>query len=169
MTVRDIWYGLKLSAMNFCRLFFLSLGFGIIAILIFNVNEALVISLFAVFTILLIIQAVLIYFKNSTYKIDENGFVTFPRSDIENSILQIIIFAKYWNLMRSRTVHISEVGNIYINNEDNNINLDVSGTFGSARFEFSTKQKRNEIRNMLSSAKSNRYNINIDNNANINY
>lgn len=169
MTVRDIWYGLKLSAVNFGRLFFLNLGFSIIAILFFKANEIIVILLFSFISILLIIQAVLIYFKNSTYKIDENGFVTFPRSDIENSILQIIIFAKYWNLMRSRTVHISEVGNIYINNESSKINLDVSGTFGSARFEFSTKQKRNEVRNMLSSAKSNRYNINIDNNTNINY
>lgn len=169
MIVRDIWYGMKLSAVNFGRLFFLSLGLALISIIFFKANIILVISLFLFISILLIIQAVLIYFKNSTYKIDENGFFTFPRSDIENSIFQIVILAKYWNLMRSRTVHISELGNIYINNESSKINLDVSGTFGSVRFEFSTKQKRNEVRNMLSTAKYNISNVNIDNNNNINY
>lgn len=167
--IRDIWHGLNLAYNNFFGLYFLSLPILIISISILNFNFALMWSIWSVVAVLLIVQAFLIYFKNSTYKIDANGYVTFPRSDIENSIFQIIIFAKYWNLMRNRTVHISEIETVYISSEDAGINLDVAGTFGSSRFEFSTKQKRSEVRNALnSSAKRFNSNAQVDNTINVN-
>lgn len=148
--IKDVWFGLKLSFSNFFTLFFINSGLTILAFLIFKINILFVMIYLIISTIIFFIQSVIIYFKNSRYfiNVDKNE-VVFPKSDIENSVLEILVFAPYWNLMRSKIVQISDIQNIYINAEDEAINLDVTGTFGSCRFIFSTKQKRNEVRNAL--------------------
>jgi len=37
------------------------------------------------------------------------GKITFPRSDVENSIVAVLLCAPYWNLMRSRTVTADQI------------------------------------------------------------
>ena len=39
----------------------------------------------------------------------QTGKITFPRSDVENSIVAVLLCAPYWNLMRSRTVTADQI------------------------------------------------------------
>lgn len=124
----------------------------------------------------LFVQSVLIYRANSRYVVDPSKLVfTFPRSDMENSILAIIMLQPYWNLMRKKTVQLSDIENIYLDTkrwsttEDvasgSNAKggtkfkkvskkhvlycLNIAGAFGSANLPFLSRQKRDEVRNAL--------------------
>lgn len=164
--VRDVWFGINEFKNNF--IMFSVIAFIIAIICFFLKYDFLLIKYsFISFEIILFIQSLIIYFKSSTYKIDKDGNFTFPRSDVENSFFEILIQSPYWNLMRSRTIHISEIESVYVNNEFG-FALDVTGTFGSARLDFSSKQKRSEIRNAINRT-AKRYNNNfVDNSVNVN-
>lgn len=138
-------------------------------------NETLFKPLLAALTI----QSIWIYVVNSKYKIDfENKSFQFPRSDVENSIFQILIGARYWNLMRKKTVRLAEIENLYIdtkrwetksrkqigNYKDGKqrygnvtkkhvrFRLNVTGEFGSVNLSFLERQKRDEVRSALQKA-----------------
>lgn len=165
--IRDVYAGLRLAKSNFMALSFLAFGISLYYLFEHKTEFKDVCTYITIVNIIILIQSIIIYRCNSTYKVDAEGFVTFPRTDVENSILQIIILAPYWNLMRTRTVHISEIENVYLagNNTDH---LDVAGTFGSCRFEFSNRQKRNEVRNALTRAAKTFTNVSLDNSVNPN-
>lgn len=107
------------------------------------------------------IGSIFIYRANSRYLINlESDTFTIPASDIENSFLQIIIFAPLWNRYRRKTVALTSIQNIYLDtlpNTKNNNNkprfrINVTGDFGSARLDFLSKQKRDEVRSALNVA-----------------
>lgn len=131
---------------------------------------------FILIEIVILIQSIVIYLKNKKYIVDLNtGLITFPRSDIENSILAIILFYPYWNLMRSLTIHANEIENLYIDtkrwstkhksSDGFNTNgkmkyktetkshvrytINLTGTFGSVNLQFLERQKRDEVRNAI--------------------
>lgn len=179
--INDIWMALKIAFKNFFILMIvLGLGFTI-GINILDTSEYVKykewfkIGVIAV-GVLIFIQSIVIYFANRRYIIDLNtGLVTFPRSDIENSIMAIILLFSYWNLMRTLTINANEIENIYLDtkrwttshqktsgystsgkprykNETTNhvrYTLNIVGTFGSANLEFLDRQKRDEIRNAI--------------------
>ena len=186
--INDIWMSLKLSFNNF--FWWVGLLVILFVFLIFHgdgngVNQTSTsnffvnnIDYFLYFCIVSIplafIQSVLIYLANRRYIIDlETGHITFPRSDVENSLLAIIVLAPYWNRMRTKTIHASEVENIYIDSKKwstkskmpygftakgkpkyktiQNIryNVNIVGTFGSANLVFQERQKRDEVRNAI--------------------
>lgn len=165
--IKDVYAGLELAKGNLLLLGIIGFAVSMIFLLILRVPFKTVCTYDTIFNVVILLQSILIYSCNSYYKICKDGYVTFPKSDIENSIFQIIICAPYWNLMRTRTVHISEIENIYLNGTSST-SLDVAGTFGSCRFEFSNKQKRNEVRNALARAAKTFSNINLDNSVNPN-
>ncbi|KLE09945.1 hypothetical protein AF80_05325 [Aliarcobacter butzleri L355] len=179
--INDIWMALKIAFKNFFILMIvLGLGFTI-GINILDTSEYVKykewfkIGVIAV-GVLIFIQSIVIYFANRRYIIDLNtGLVTFPRSDIENSIMAIILLFSYWNLMRTLTINANEIENIYLDtkrwttshqktsgystsgeprykNETTKhvrYTLNIVGTFGSANLEFLDRQKRDEIRNAI--------------------
>ena len=137
----------------------------------------------------LAIQSIRIYLVNSKYKIDfEEKTFQFPRSDIENSIFQIIIGARYWNLMRNKTINLNEIENIYLDtkrwetktrqqigtHKDGKsrygtvtkkhvrYRLNIAGAFGSVNLSFLERQKRDEVRNALQQAVKDLSGRNID-------
>lgn len=105
-------------------------------------------------------QFILVYRANSVYIIDEENF-TFPRSDIENSLLSIITFAPFWGLFFRKTIQTSDIENTYIDTQRDKkphffskkkqtyYNLNVLGSFGSANLAFKSRQKRDEVRNAI--------------------
>lgn len=179
--IDDIWMALKIAFNNFIILMIiLGLSFAI-GINILDTNEYssykywLKIVAIAI-GVLIFIQSVIIYFANRRYIIDLNtGLVTFPRSDIQNSILAIILLFPYWNLMRTLTINASQIENIYLDTKrwttshkktsgysdsgtpryktetTKNVRytLNITGTFGSANLQFLNRQKRDEVRNAL--------------------
>jgi hypothetical protein len=91
---------------------------------------------------------------------------SFPASDVENSVKDILTFKKFRNLAKRNSFPITQIR--ALNNETkrwttkstnskgqsrskNHVSwlLNVSGDFGSQQFEFSSKQKRDECRSML--------------------
>lgn len=159
--ISDIWAGLRLAGKH--------TGIGLLVCLLSLMalaeqkdNEQL--DALLVFPLLALLYAVigglLIYRANSRYIIDTaKSTFTFPATDIENSILQIIIFAPFWNLFRRKTVTIESIENMYIDTlrqskekKKAKYRLNITGEFGSAQLEFLTKQKRDEVRSALNVA-----------------
>lgn len=179
--INDIWMALKIASKNF---FILMIILGVVFTVSINVLETNgyssykdLLKIIAIcMGILIFIQSVVIYFANRRYIIDLNtGLVTFPRSDIENSIIAIIFLFPYWNLMRTLTVSANQIENIYIDtkrwttshqktsgysangkprykNETTRhvrYTINITGTFGSANLQFLDRQKRDEVRNAI--------------------
>lgn len=180
--IRDIWMALKLSSNNFFSLIILIwlptifLYFNPLAIKIDNTTLSNIYIIVLVLTGLIFIQSIIIYLANRKYIIDlEKGTITFPKSDVENSIFAIILLFPYWNLMRTMTITASELENVYIDtkrwstkhqtyagttdkgkskyrNETKNhvrYTINITGKFGSANLQFLERQKRDEVRNAI--------------------
>lgn len=182
--IKDVYMALGLSFGNFFKwlFFILFILFFLYQFLVveqfFKMNDF--IKYLVTFLISMIpisfIQSIFIYFANRRYIIDlESGLITFPRTDMENSILEIILFYPYWNLMRTKTIHASEIENLYLDTQRSTTSSTVSngrtakgkekfksvtnkhvkytinivGTFGSANLEFLSRQKRDEVRNAI--------------------
>lgn len=174
--IDDVWMALKLSLKNFFNwmivlwigLFVFGLVFNEINISNNIINYMFYVSL--VMTIIIFIQSIFIYYANKRYVINlTNGLITFPRSDIENSLLSILLLYPYWNLMRTKTIHSSEIENLYLdtkklNNSKNHIKytINITGKFGSANLQFLDRQKRDEVRNAIQQSVKKFTNRNID-------
>ncbi len=195
--IYDVWMALKLSLGNFFSviLFLCLITVGLFFFASFKhieINDILIEKY--TYTILVIIfvifiQSIIIYFANRKYIIDLNtNLITFPRSDIENSILAIIFLYPYWNLMRTITINSEEIENMYLDTQrwstkhqivngstkdgktkyktetKNHVRytLNITGTFGSANLQFLSRQKRDEVRNAIQQCVKNNTNKNID-------
>ena len=94
MIINDIWPALGLAFKNFFYAVLISL---IVSYIFFSIY------LFIFLVIIFLVQSIRIYLINSKYEIDiEKKEFIFPRADIENSIIEIILLARYWNLMRKK-------------------------------------------------------------------
>ncbi|HAW93168.1 MULTISPECIES: hypothetical protein [unclassified Arsukibacterium] len=165
--ITDVWMALKLAGKN--------VFWGLIVILpLCYIFERL--HILPYLAAILFAQSILIYIANSRYVIDpvKQVFI-FPRSDMENSVFSIITLQPYWNLMRRKTVPLSDIENIYldtkrwstsesvvtgndakgrtkfkkVNKKHVLFRLNVTGSFGSANLPFLSRQKRDEVRNAL--------------------
>ena len=169
--IRDIWFGISTAWLNFKIFTFwnILITLGYIGYFSYHTKHIPVDYTYSiVFEIIIVILCWKSYFVNSTYIITEETF-TFARSDVENSFFEIIIQAQVWGLLCYKTINLNEIDNIYIDSTSSKYYyLDIAGSFGSARLEFSSKQKRNEMRSALNTAVK-KYNRNIDSNVNINY
>lgn len=104
------------------------------------------------------------YSEGIVADIDNNSF-SFPASDVENSIEDIVKLKPLFDLAKRNSYPITEIN--ALNNETKRWTttskegtkkhvewlLNISGDFGSQQLEFASKQKRDECRAMLSAAK----------------
>ena len=105
------------------------------------------------------------YSKGYIIDIENNKF-SFPANDVENSILEIMKLKPFFNMAKREELLITDI--IALNNETQRWTtkssdgktqkhikylLNISGKFGSRQLEFSSKQKRDECRTLLSYAK----------------
>ncbi|GAB6070871.1 hypothetical protein JCM30760_19680 [Thiomicrorhabdus hydrogeniphila] len=194
--INDVWMALKLSSINF--FVWMLVLWGILIFFGAAINPAdteakkLIIYFFyfsAVLTPIIFIQSIFIYFANRKYIVDlETGLITFPRTDIENSILEIILLYPYWNLMRTATIHATEVENLFLDTKrwstkhkvangatasgktkyrtetkkHVRYTINIAGKFGSANLQFLDRQKRDEVRNAIQQCVKQHSGINID-------
>lgn len=108
------------------------------------------------------------YYKGIEVDLETKTF-SFPKSDVENSFIDIITLKSFRDLRKRETLSLLDIE--ALNNEtkrwstkskDSNGKtittkhvkylLNVSGDFGSRQFEFSSKQKRDECRAMINRA-----------------
>jgi hypothetical protein len=150
----DVWMALRLAFRNFIYLT-LALWIVVLGLSSTPTETALVING------LIFLQSVIVYRANRKYTIDlDSGTVTFPRSDLENSLIAIILLFPYWNLMRTKTILCSDVENMYLDTKRSKrgkkrtvvYGLNIVGRFGSAHLQFMSRQKRDEVRNAISVA-----------------
>lgn len=159
----DVWMALKLSSKNFI---FLSAMWVLCCFVMGLKAEVFWLNTFEGLIIILV-QSIFIYFANRSYIIDmKSGYIEFPRSDVENTIIDIILLMPYWNLMRRIQVSCCDIENIYVDIKRKNIKyknsngkivskqqilytINIVGIFGSANLQFSSRQKRDEVRNAI--------------------
>lgn len=107
--VYDVWMALRKSATNLLIL-------SIIASFICYLFDFL--QILPVFLLAILGQSIIIYRANHLYKIDQvTQTFTFPASDLENSILAIVLMQPYWNLMRRKSVQLSTIENLYLDTQ----------------------------------------------------
>lgn len=191
--IYDVWMSLRLSLKNF---FYITMILVIISLIFFSFVKGIpdyfiekYIYWMIIIILLVFIQSMFIYFANRRYIIDLNtNLITFPRSDIENSIFAIIFLYPYWNLMRTITINVKDIENMYLDTKKwstkHKINtgisadgknkyktetknyvrytLNIVGTFGSANLEFLSRQKRDEVRNAIQQSVNKCSNKNVD-------
>ncbi|TMO47080.1 hypothetical protein CWC25_02180 [Pseudoalteromonas sp. S4389] len=164
----DIWYAIKSSIYPHIyislMLFFAALVFGI-EILFSRPQLYLYVNLLILLYTIPVWKALSHGYEA---KIDLDSF-SFPASDVENSVLDIITLKKLRNMMSRTTIRLSEIR--ALNNEKSRRAsrnlfagqkgvprmkdvwlLNISGDFGSQQLEFNSKQKRDECRSMLFTA-----------------
>ena len=81
----------------------------------------------------------------------ENAELSFPATDVENSVLDIVTLKKFFDNARRESVRLASVESVV--NETRALRghyaVNVSGSFGSRQFSFDSKQKRDEFRAAL--------------------
>ncbi len=81
----------------------------------------------------------------------DDAELSFPATDVENSVLDIITLKRFFDNARRETVRLASVESVM--NETRarlgHYAVNVSGSFGSRQFTFDSKQKRDEFRAAL--------------------
>jgi hypothetical protein len=77
--------------------------------------------------------------------------LSFPASDVENSIKDIIMLKRFFNHGRRETLRLSSIQTVM--NETRarrgHYAVNIAGNFGSRQFSFDSKQKRDEFRDAI--------------------
>jgi nickel-dependent lactate racemase len=100
----------------------------------------------------------------------EGDFISFPASDVENSLYDIITFKKFRDLARRMRVKISDIDKVWLDRQRRTVKytdysgkkpkvktkrvtvytVNIAGPFGSQNIEFNSRQKRDEFRSAIS-------------------
>jgi hypothetical protein len=192
--IKDVWMALRISLKNMMIMLFIMWAavffiFSGTNMTVTDMTSHYIFNFALIMSPLVVAQSVIIYFANRPYIIDlDSGSITFPRSDIENSIAAILLLFPYWNLMRTKTIHASDIENIYLDTKrwstkhktsngmtasgkakhktgtQNHVRYTVNivGTFGSANLAFLGRQKRDEVRNAIQQSVKKYSGINVD-------
>lgn len=81
----------------------------------------------------------------------DNAELSFPATDVENSVLDILTLKKFFDNARRETVRLASVESVMNETRarQGHFAVNVSGSFGSRQFSFDSKQKRDEFRAAL--------------------
>ncbi len=173
MEVKDIWLALQKLGTVLAVVSVIGALFGFAVNKLFSINMEEVIWGSAILANIIAAKYTLSVWNSYSQGIVadiENNTFSFPASDVENSIVEILTLKPLVDFAKRNSYAISEINSL--NNEtkrwstkskDNEGKtktkqhvqwlLNISGDFGSQQLEFTSKQKRDECRAMLSSAK----------------
>ncbi len=96
-----------------------------------------------------VLAGLLIFFNYSRGVIITAEGVSFPASDVENSILALLLGKSLWGHLIRERLPLNEVEHLANDGHGTRWRLNLSGAFGSRQIEFSSKQKRDECRAAL--------------------
>lgn len=163
----------------FITVFGFSLGFAFLYSLIFANNENILFGTIVYgvvyYPVVLLLFSKFIYNVWNAYNMGilvnlEDRTFSFPASDVENKVIDIITLKRFRDLAKRETLKLIEVEALTneikrwsTKSKDSNgkqttkrhvkFLLNISGDFGSRQLEFNSKQKRDECRTMLNSAR----------------
>ena len=181
MELKDTWLALKTIGELFITVFGFSLGLGFAFLysLIFANNENILFGTIVYgvvyYPVVLLLFSKFIYNVWNAYNMGilvnlEDRTFSFPASDVENKVIDIITLKRFRDLAKRETLKLIEVEALTneikrwsTKSKDSNgkqttkrhvkFLLNISGDFGSRQLEFNSKQKRDECRTMLNSAR----------------
>jgi len=172
MEVKDIWLALQKTGWVIVGISVVGLiaGFGLNNLFETDSNEVLYGSV--IFANLIMAKFVFGVWRSYSAGIVadmNNNIFSFPASDVENSLQDILTLKPLFNLAKRNSYPLSEIN--ALTNESRRWKtksknsqgrsetkehvmwlLNISGEFGSQQLEFTSKQKRDECRAMLNSA-----------------
>lgn len=179
MELKDTWLALKTIGELFITVFGFSLGFAFLYSLIFANNENILFGTIVYgvvyYPVVLLLFSKFIYNVWNAYNMGilvnlEDRTFSFPASDVENKVIDIITLKRFRDLAKRETLKLIEVEALTneikrwsTKSKDSNgkqttkrhvkFLLNISGDFGSRQLEFNSKQKRDECRTMLNNAR----------------
>jgi hypothetical protein len=154
-SIADIWLALTTTATVFGQITVVAGLIIAVTSLLFTGSIASGFLLFGV-PVVWVLSAKFIFKVWLTYQegivIDaDNAELSFPATDVENSVLDIITLRRFFDNARRETVRLASVESVM--NETRarrgHFAVNVSGSFGSRQFVFDSKQKRDEFRAAL--------------------
>lgn len=99
------------------------------------------------------------HYPSVIFDMGKVGLISFCAQDVENSVLDYILFRKTRNSWKRRTLLVSDVyrvdNEVFQTRGKNKVkfySINISGKFGSQKIVFSNKQKRDECRALFSLA-----------------
>lgn len=165
--IPDVW--LLIAALKsvsfFAVLIYVILLFSIFLLKIkdpYITNHLMIFSSIYIGVFLIYFIRVFIVF-NKGYVIDlEKQEFRFPATDIENSFLEVITFKKYRDYARVKKLALTDISDIFIDTQRKKVfssttnkttrtiyTLNIVGFHGSNNLNFSSRQKRDEVRGIL--------------------
>lgn len=78
----------------------------------------------------------------------ENSTLSFPATDVENSIIDILMLKPLFNHARRETIRLASISSVMNETrvKSSHYAINISGSFGSRQLLFHSKQKRDEFR-----------------------
>jgi len=117
--------------------------------------------IYGVLFLIYFIKVFSVFNKGYVIDLDKEEF-RFPATDVENSLLNIITLEKYRDYARVKKVVLQDISDIYIDNQRKKVfsstsnkttktiyTINIVGFHGSNNLNFSSRQKRDEVRGIL--------------------
>lgn len=154
-SISDIWLALKTTVTVFGQITVVAVMILAVASLLFSGRITpgfllLGIPVVWVLSAKFVFKVWLTYHEGIVIDAD-NAELSFPATDVENSLLDIIRLRRFFDNARRETVRLASVESVM--NETRarrgHYAVNVSGSFGSRQFVFDSKQKRDEFRAAL--------------------
>ncbi len=163
--IQDVWLLLATlrSIIFFAILFYVILLFGMLLLGTEYVGEQIK-TFSIIYGVLFLIYFIKVFSVfNKGYVIDlEKKEFRFPATDVENSLLGIITLEKYRDYARIKKIALQDISDIYIDSQRVKVfsstsnkttktvyTINIVGFHGSNNLNFSSRQKRDEIRGIL--------------------
>ncbi len=96
-----------------------------------------------------LLAALVVFINYSRGVVITADSLSFPASDVENSLLALLLGKSLWGHLFRARLPLAEVEHLANDGHGTRWRLNLSGIFGSRQIEFSSKQKRDECRAAL--------------------
>lgn len=153
--VRDVYLTLSVTPRVSFKIFMV-LGFIAAGALVWRAQtvpgkELVVDGILAVGGVLAlsVLAALVVFINYSRGVVIAPDSLSFPASDVENSLLALLLGKSLWGHLFRERLPLADVEHLANDGHGKRWRLNVSGVFGSRQIEFSSKQKRDECRAAL--------------------
>ena len=161
--IQDVWLLLKIlrAVIFFGILVYIGC---IIALYLFADKKDYFVEFSIAYIVLFCIYFILVFITfNKGYIVDliKEDF-SFPATDVENSLIGILTFKKYRDFAQRKHIALKDISDIYIDTQKTQVfsmttnktskkiyTINIVGFHGSNNLNFSSRQKRDEVRGIL--------------------
>lgn len=145
----------------FAILIYIILLFGIFSVQLGTEQIKVFSLIYGVVFLIYFIQVFIVFNKGYVIDLNKEEF-RFPATDVENSLLGIITLKKYRDYARVKKIALKDISDIFIDRQRIKVfssttnktsktiyTINIIGFHGSNNLNFSSRQKRDEVRGIL--------------------